>query len=283
MSFLLGVLGDPIGHSLSPIMHNRWYKEWNYPHYYHAFRLSKENLSDGVKGLKALQFKGFNVTIPHKVDILSLLDELDDEASELGAVNTVVQEKGRLKGYNTDGRGLISAINEKWPTALEKAKVLMIGAGGASLGVALTLAKSGVSQVDVTNRTIEKAEAISQKCSPFVQTKALSLTEAEETLGTYTMVIQSTSLGMGPHGLDQMPLVVNQLQKGTYCIDLIYNPLQTRWLKEAEEKGALTMNGLPMLVHQGALSFEHWFGVMPDTASMITFLTQHLEETHANR
>jgi shikimate dehydrogenase len=280
---LLGVIGDPIEHSLSPLMHQLWYEEQGLPHHYHAFHITKDALENGMMGFKALNIKGFNVTIPHKVTILSLLDEIDEEAFALGAVNTVVNQNGNLKGFNTDGRGLVSALTEEWPRVLKGAKILILGAGGASKGVALTLAKEQVSQVDIANRTLETAEMLSEQCRFFTTSKALNLEEAEARLADYTMVINTTPIGMAPSWENQLPIKLDYLIKGTYCIDLIYNPLKTLWLKEAEKKGAHTMNGLPMLVHQGALAFEHWFNTKPETKNMITYLNQILEVRHANR
>lgn len=280
---LLGVIGDPIEHSLSPLMHQRWYEQLGLPHHYHAFHLTKEGLENGIKGFKALNIKGFNVTIPHKVAILSLLDEIDEEAQALGAVNTVVNQNGHLKGFNTDGRGLVSALNERWPALLKGAKVLILGAGGASKGVALTLAKEDTAEVAIANRTFEAALALSEDCRMFTSSKALTLKEAETQLADYTMVINTTPIGMAPKWETQLPISLDHLREGTYCIDLIYNPLKTKWLTLAEEKGALTMNGLPMLVHQGALAFEHWFKTKPETKTMITYLNQILEVRHANR
>lgn len=282
---LFSVIGDPIEHSLSPLMHNKWYNALQMPDHYHRFHLSKDQLEEGVRAMKLLGVSGFNVTIPHKKDIIPLLDDLNEEARQLGAVNTVVITNGLLKGFNTDGRGLVAAIQEKWPSAIKDARVLMVGAGGASLGVALTLAKAGVQCIDIANRTFSRAAQISEKCTRFTESKAFTLAQAEEDLSSYSVIINSTPMGMDPDWLNEIPLSLESLKTGTkaYCIDLIYNPLKTRWLREAAEKGAETMNGLPMLVHQGALSFEHWFGVKPETAPMITYLTQFLEEQHANR
>lgn len=283
MRQLLGVLGDPVEHSLSPMMHNRWYDLLQVEHHYHAFHLTNERLGEGIQAIKTLGIKGVNVTIPHKIEMIQKLDELDEEARELGAVNTVVNENGRLKGFNTDGRGLVAAIREKWPEALIGAKVLLVGAGGAALAVALTLAKSGVSEITLANRTMNKAASISEKCSKWTSSKAQSISDVEADLSPYSLIIHSTPIGMAPNWLDQIPFSLKTIKPGTSCIDLIYNPLKTRWLREAEEKGAQIMNGLPMLVHQGALSFEHWFGIKPETLSMIAYLTHLLEERHANR
>ena len=280
---LLGVIGDPIEHSLSPIMHQRWYEELGLPHHYHAFHLTKDGLESGIKGFRALNIKGFNVTIPHKVSILPLLDDLDEEALKLGAVNTVVNQNGKFTGYNTDGRGLISALKEEWPTALTNAKILILGAGGASQGVAFTLAKEHVARVDIANRTFETAEMLSQHCRTLTSSTPLTLEAAENQLSDYTMVINTTPIGMSPKWEGKLPINLDRLKGGTYCIDLIYNPLKTLMLAEAEKKGALTMNGLPMLVHQGALAFEHWFKTKPETKTMITYLNQILEVRHANR
>ncbi len=284
MTDVLGVIGDPIEHSLSPLMHNKWYERMDIPHHYQAFHLTKEQLEDGLTGVRALGFRGINVTIPHKVSIIQHLDQLNDEAQFLGAVNTVVNDHGHLIGYNTDGRGLVSAILEQSPESLQEASILILGAGGASYGVALTLSKlPGVKRVDLANRTVQKAETLSLKCQEHVESKAFDMKQAESQLAMYSIIINSTPMGMSPDWIEEIPIQLDHLLPQTMCIDLIYNPLYTKWLKTAKAKGAVIMNGLPMLVHQGALSFEHWFGRKPDTKFMIEYLTNYLEEKHVKR
>ncbi|MBM7645829.1 shikimate dehydrogenase [Scopulibacillus daqui] len=279
MSELYAVIGDPIGHSLSPAMHQFWYKNNHMACHYHAFKVSADDLADAVKGLKAIGIKGFNVTIPHKINIMPLLDHIDEEAKMLGAVNTVVNRGGELYGYNTDGLGFLLSLEKEVPEILKQnPKVLIIGAGGAARAVGLTLAKHAeLKQLDISNRTIDKAKRLSSECEPLTKTRALSLEEAKGRLPDYDLIINGTSLGMAPH-TDQTPIAIMPSERRQVFVDLIYRPLKTAWLRQAEAEGHTVLNGLPMLIYQGALAFNHWFGFMPDTKGMQMFLERKLED-----
>ncbi|MDM5313269.1 shikimate dehydrogenase [Peribacillus frigoritolerans] len=275
MKKIYGVMGDPIAHSMSPDIHNDAFEKENIEAVYHHFHVTKEGLNDAVKGMKALGIEGFNITIPHKTSIIPLLDEVDELALAIGAVNTVVNKNGRFIGYNTDGKGFFKSLCDEISGDIKAKKTLVIGAGGAARAIYFTLVKEGVKQVDIANRTKERAAQLVSDCPYDKVSKALSIIEAEESLSQYDLIIQTTSSGMSPE-LDHSPLKVDQLKTGAIVSDIIYNPLQTKLLREAGEKGAETQNGLGMFINQAALAFEIWTGVMPDTARMTDIVLNKL-------
>ena len=275
MKKIYGVMGDPIAHSMSPDIHNDAFEKENIEAVYHHFHVTKEGLNDAVKGMKALGIEGFNITIPHKTSIIPFLDEVDELALAIGAVNTVVNKNGRFIGYNTDGKGFFKSLCDEISGDIKAKKTLVIGAGGAARAIYFTLVKEGVKQVDIANRTKERAAQLVSDCPYDKVSKALSIIEAEESLSQYDLIIQTTSSGMSPE-LDHSPLKVDQLKTGAIVSDIIYNPLQTKLLREAGEKGAETQNGLGMFINQAALAFEIWTGVMPDTARMTDIVLNKL-------
>jgi shikimate dehydrogenase len=263
---LFAVLGDPIGHSMSPVMHNDLFSFYNMDAVYLSFQVKDEDLHDAVKGLKALGVGGFNVTVPHKSKIIPFLDGIDELAANIGAVNTVVNENGQLIGYNTDGPGFLKGLNPILPKIAGQ-KVLIIGAGGAARAIYFTLAKENPDTLDIANRTVEKARELIKDCPYSVSSRAYSFEEASGSLGEYDLVVQTTVIGMSPK-IDEQPFVLNNLRKQAVFCDIIYNPLKTKFLKEAEQKGAIIQNGLDMFVYQGALAFEKWTGIFPDVERM---------------
>ncbi|MEI5905764.1 shikimate dehydrogenase [Bacillus spongiae] len=264
MNRLFGVIGDPIAHSMSPLMHNAIISAHHLKGYYHPFHIKRKDLEVAIKGMKALGVEGFNVTIPHKESILPLLDKVDPLAKAIGAVNTVVREGDSLIGYNTDGDGFISSLEK---TVCNEDSVLVVGAGGAAKAIVYSLANKGIAHIDITNRTVEKAEEMLQKCPFPLKGKALSLEIAEKHLNRYDVIIQTTSIGMHPY-IEESPMEVRQLKKSAFIVDIIYNPSETKFLQEARKQGAQVQNGLGMFVHQGALAFEKWTGIQPNTMKM---------------
>ncbi|WP_078597252.1 shikimate dehydrogenase [Evansella clarkii] len=260
MRGIMGVAGYPIGHTLSPAMHEAAFKELGLNMAYHAFEVRLENLSDAVKGIRGLGLKGMNVTIPHKVEVMNYLDEIDNLAAEIGAVNTIVNRDGRLKGYNTDGEGYFQSLREAAGSSLEDKRVLVIGSGGAARAVAVTIAKNGVGELVITNRTLQKSENLAETCLKFANTTVLPMGRAQARLTEFDVIINTTSVGMYPE-TGSMPMSMEMLSRGTIVSDLIYNPLKTRWLKEAEKRGGIALNGVNMFVYQGAIAFKLWTGV----------------------
>ncbi|KAF0825563.1 shikimate dehydrogenase [Cytobacillus firmus] len=266
MKKLFGVIGDPISHSMSPAMHNDLFKIYNIDAHYQPFHISRENLNEAIKGFRAIGIAGFNVTVPHKEAIIPLLDDLDPLAEAIGAVNTVINQDGKLIGYNTDGSGFVKGLlNQK--QSIKDKKVLIVGAGGAARAIYFTIAKEAPELLDICNRTPERAEQILNDCPFEVPARVLNRQKAEESLETYDLIVQTTSIGMHPD-IGQSPLSAHKLKPGAFVSDIIYNPLQTRLLKEAAVKGAGIQNGIDMFVYQGALAFEMWTGIGPDIERM---------------
>ncbi len=266
MKKLFGVIGDPIGHSMSPEMHNNLFDFYGIDAVYLPFHVSKQNLEAAVKGLKALGVSGFNVTIPHKTTIMDFLDQIDPLAKAIGAVNTVQNENGCLTGYNTDGPGFVKGL-ESMGADLGSRSALIIGAGGASRAIYFSMAQAGIKQIDLYNRTADRAEELVRTCPFKVRSKVLDRETAEKSLHEYQLIVQTTSIGMFPN-LEGLPLSLDQLSRGTIVSDIIYNPLKTKFLEEASKKGAKIQNGVGMFVFQGALAFEKWTGIFPDTETM---------------
>ena len=267
------VIGDPIEHSKSPAMHNAWFEGMSIDATYIPVHVSSENLESAIAGMKTLGASGWNVTIPHKTAIIPYLDELDELAEKMGAVNTVVRTKeGTLKGYNTDGVGFVRSLEEAVGKSQKDKPVLLIGAGGAARGIAFTMQQQGYENLTIANRTVANAQAIVDEMGSG---QAISLTEAEATLADFGILVQMTSAGLAT-GNFSMPFSLEHLTKGAIVADIVYNPLMTPFLKAAEVKGATVVTGLGMFVHQGAIAFEYWLGESPNTNSMIAQLKAQL-------
>ena len=267
------VIGDPIAQSKSPEMHNAWYEEANMDATYIPVHVKPDDLQQAVASFKLLGASGWNVTIPHKQTIIPFLDELDELAAKMGAVNTVVRTaQDKLKGYNTDGLGFVKSLEETIGTDKRDEPVLIIGAGGAARGIAFALQMAGYSNLTIANRTVEKAQQIIDEMNAG---SAISMQQAEENLGQYQIFIQTTPAGMST-GDFALPFSLEKFPIGAIAADIVYNPLMTPFLRAAEQNGATIVNGLGMFVHQGAIAYEHWLGNYPNTNAMIARLTKQL-------
>ncbi|RLG92148.1 MAG: shikimate dehydrogenase [Candidatus Hecatellales archaeon] len=263
------VIGDPISHSLSPNIHNAAFKRLKLNSVYLAFKVQKEFLVEAVKGLKSIGVKGFNVTIPHKVSIIPLLDKLDPLAEKIGAVNTVKNVDGKLIGYNTDGEGVLKAF-EVEDVSLKNKKVVMVGAGGAARALAFTFANHA-KEIVILNRTEEKAlelaSSISRSYNLPVKGLKLNMENLSLELKDAEVVVNATSVGMHPN-IDETPIPKNLIKPEMVVFDVVYRPIKTRLLKEAKQVGAKTINGLAMLVFQAVKAFEIWTGLTPPIDAM---------------
>lgn len=268
MKRVYGVIGHPIAQSKSPLIHNDAFQTLNIDAVYLAFDVDPDDLKRAVLGMRALKIAGFNVTVPHKIKIMEYLDEIDEEARMIGAVNTVVNKDGTLIGYNTDGRGYVESLIEETGETLADKHVLVIGAGGAARGIVTALLRRGIKKLTITNRTEEKALPLIE-IAASLQTAAevIKRKDAEKRLEEYDIIINTTSVGMSPD-TNVSPLSLEALPLGKIVSDLIYNPLETKFLKEARLKGAKTVNGVGMFVNQAALAFEYWTGKRPDRQRM---------------
>lgn len=268
------VIGDPIAQSKSPDMHNAWFGELGIDATYIPLHVKEEDLAQAVSSLKLLGASGWNVTIPHKQTIIPLLDELDEMAEKMGAVNTVVRTPdGKLKGYNTDGTGFVRSLEAVIGSNLREEPLLVIGAGGAARGIVHALHATGYQDITVANRTLTKAQVIIDEIGTG---KAISIEEAAANLQRYKIFVQTTPAGMTT-GDTELPFAMDQFPMQAIAADIVYNPLMTPFLRAAEEKQATIVNGLGMFVHQGAIAFEYWLQQYPNTGSMMQQLTEQLE------
>ncbi|WLR44015.1 shikimate dehydrogenase [Bacillus carboniphilus] len=275
MSKLFGVIGDPISQSMSPTIHNTAFHTYQIDAHYHAFQVSKKNLKEAVEGMRALNISGFNVTIPHKESIMPFLDEVDPLALEIGAVNTVVNQGGRLRGYNTDGSGFVRSLNEALSTSIGNQQILVVGAGGASRAIIFALQQAGAITIDIINRTKEKAEDLLSVVGN-INGEALSLHEAHQISKKYDILIQTSPIGMYPN-VENQPLILNKLvYNHSIVCDIIYNPIKTAFLSEAKQLGLNTVDGVGMFVYQATLAFELWTGINPDPHPLKNIVYQHL-------
>lgn len=260
---LLGIIGDPIGHSLSPHMHNTAIEALGLNYLYVAFAVKPRDLAEAVAGMRALGLVGFNITIPHKEQMLALLHHLTDEARIIGAVNTVRCDGKELIGHNTDGIGLLTSLRNDAGFEPAGTRCVILGAGGASRAVTVQLALAGAAAIDLANRTRARAETLAQHVAaqiPGVQVAAHALDDAklQDVLATADLIVNTTSIGM--QSPDDTPLPESLIRSRHLVCDIVYRPLHTRLLREARKRGARALDGLGMLIHQGSAAFEWWTG-----------------------
>ena len=264
MSVELGIIGYPIGHSISPVFQQAALDHCGIDATYQAWEVHPDAVGGFVNALRRPGMLGINVTVPHKEAVIPFLDEVDDWAAEAGAVNTIVNRDGRLTGHNTDGTGFLRALREGAGFEPAGRKVLVLGAGGAARGVVLALLREGIAELVVANRTIQRAESLVLLASAReIPARAISLgsNELSRSAEEADLIVISTTLGM-THGPKEAgsPLSRENIPSRVLVNDLVYNPLRTPLLHEAEQAGARVLGGIQMLVYQGAASFEMWFG-----------------------
>lgn len=256
------LIGYPVGHSLSPAMHNAAFQYLGLDYVYVAFNVPPGRLKDAVSGIRGLGIYGVNVTMPHKINVIKYLDELDEGARLAGSVNTILNRDEKLVGYTTDGLGALSALRHAGADPAGR-KVVILGAGGASRSICFALANY-VRELVILNRTLERAVKLADELrrvfsSANVGAGPLSDSVLESVLKDADILINATSVGMKPN-VDETPVKRELLHGNLTVFDIVYEPLETRLLKEAKSVGARTVDGLWMLVYQGALSFEIWTG-----------------------
>lgn len=269
----IGLIGYPLSHSLSPKLHNAIYQKYGIDCVYLAFNTEKERLEDVINGFKSLSFVGFNVTVPYKQSVLPFLDDLDKEAAIIGAVNTVKIENGKLIGYNTDGWGFIGSLKNKGYN-IGGMDVLVLGAGGSARAICVYLAKEGANTINILNRTESNAMALGahiMKNYPHTTVKIINNNNLDHIKAD--IIINTTSVGMWPN-VDESPLKGYSFLPKQLVVDIIYNPLQTKLLKDAKEDGCDTVNGLDMLVGQAVKAIEIFTGVAVDYGYGLMVLSQ---------
>jgi shikimate dehydrogenase len=259
---IAGLLGWPVAHSRSPVIHNHWLARYGIPGRYVLFPVPPEKLEAAVRGIASLGLRGCNVTTPHKQAIFPLLDRVDDLARRIGAVNTVVVDQdGALSGFNNDGNGFIQSLRDadaRWRP--DSGPILVLGAGGAARAVVASLAAQGAKQIRVANRTRDKAQDIADAVGSVVEVVAWD--ERQDALDGVALLANATSLGTA----DKPPLEIalDRLPKRALVGDLIYIPPETPLLAAARMRGNITVNGLGLLLNQARPAFKAWFGVMPE-------------------
>lgn len=256
---IVGLIGHPVEHSFSPPMHNAAFEKLGLDYAYVAFDVSPDDLKSAIDGAKSLNIKGFNVTIPHKIDVMKYLDEIDEVAALIGAVNTI--DFKDMKGYNTDGIGAVRAIEEV--TSIKGKNVVIAGAGGASRAISFYIAKYGADKLTILNRNVEKAQKLASDVldsNLIVSVEADSISEIGSCLRQADILINTTPVGMHPHVDDEPVASASDMHEDLVVFDAVYNPNETVLLKEAIKAGAKPVYGIKMLLYQGAESFKIWTG-----------------------
>ena len=274
---IIGVIGKNIENSLSPLFHNQIILKHSLNFCYLPFQVAEINLGKAIQGIKALNIRGVNITFPYKEKAIKFLDEVEESARRIGAVNTIVNNNGILIGYNTDVIGFKKSLQEDGKFAIKGEKAVILGAGGAARAVVYALLEEGIEEICIFNRTLEKAKKIKQNLSSFSPKSCISVFPLEkedlkDKIEKAHLLINTTSLGMAPQ-IDNTPLPDEKLFHSNLLVyDLIYHPAKTLFLRQAERAGANITNGLSMLVYQGIESFYLWTGFKPEGKEVLEMI-----------
>jgi shikimate dehydrogenase len=259
-----GLIGDPVEFTMSPAMHNAAFEHTGLEYIYLPFRVKKERLYDAIKGMRAFNIRGLNVTLPHKLSVMALLNEIDKTAERIGAVNTIVNDNGRLKGFNTDGAGFLKSLQEE---GIEPGgrNVAVIGAGGVSRAASVALLENGAKLTIIDRQpgidtAVKMAADINAVFGQQVNVLQINDAGASEVIKNADILVNATRVGMFPN-VNETPVEAGWLGPGQVVFDVNYNPMETRLLREARLAGAKTISGLGMLAWQGAAAFEYWTGI----------------------
>jgi len=274
-----GVIGDPINHSLSPIIQNAAFEALDLNFVFLAYKVKTSGLEDAVNGARALNIRGLNVTMPHKTRIIDFLDRIDLSAQIIKSVNTVLNKENLLFGFNTDGVGALRALKENGVEPKGR-KVLLLGAGGAARAIAYTLAKEA-DELVVLNRTVKSSHNLAKLLEKTVGKKvasgSLSISDIQRNLQDSDILINATSVGMKPKP-QESPVPIKLLRRDLSVMDIVYNPIETRLIKDAKSIGAVVIGGIEMLIYQGAASFEIWTGKSAPIQVMKKAALSHLRK-----
>jgi len=274
---IIGVIGKNIENSLSPLIHNQMILKHSLNFCYLPFQVAETDLNKAIQGIKALNIRGVNITFPYKEKAIKLLDEVEESARRIGAVNTIVNNKGILTGYNTDVIGFKKSLQENGKFVIKEKKAVILGAGGAARAVVYALLGEGIKEICIFNRTSEKIKKIKQDFSLFFPQSSIKAFPLEEEslkdkIEKAHLLVNTTSLGMASQ-IDNTPLPNEKLFHPNLLVyDLIYHPAKTLFLRQAERAGAKIINGLPMLVYQGIESFYLWTGFKPEGKEVLKMI-----------
>lgn len=272
---IVGLIGHPVEHSFSPPMHNAAFEKLGMDYAYIAFDVDPNNLGSAIEGAKSLNIKGFNVTIPHKIEVMHFLDEIDEVAGLIGAVNTI--DFKNMKGYNTDGIGAVRAIEDV--ISIKDKNVVIAGAGGASRAISFYLAKYGADSITILNRNVDRAISLAGDVLDsglIADVQADSISEINNYLSDADILVDTTPMGMHPHVDDEPIARAEDMHEDLVVFDAVYNPNETVLIKEAIKAGAKPVYGIKMLLYQGAESFKIWTGVDAPVDEMEKALRQTL-------
>ena len=274
---IIGIIGKNTENSLSPLIHNQIILKYSLNFCYLPFKVTENDLSQAIQGIRALSIKGVNVTFPYKEKVIEFLDEVEESAQRIGAVNTIVNNKGILTGYNTDVIGFKKSLQEDGKFVIKEKKAVILGAGGAARAVVYALLEEEIEEICIFNRTLEKAKKIKQNLSSFSPKSRIIVFPLEgedlkDKIEKAHLLVNATSLGMPPRA-DNTPLPDEKLFHPNLLVyDLIYHPVRTLFLRQAERAGAKIINGLPMLVYQGIESFYLWTGLKPEEKEVLEMI-----------
>ena len=258
-TILVGVIGNPVKHSLSPVILNAAFREAKINWVYTAFETPEEKLADAIGGIRALGIAGLSVTMPHKAKVCSLLDEISDSAQTLNAVNCIVNDAGKLEGHNTDGDGFLDAVKHDAGLDVAGKKVLVVGSGGSARSIIHSLGKAGAAEIAVINRTKKKALDALELAGPVG--RYVEETEIPEVVSEANLVVNATPIGMlDTDDTANFPIEPNLFSKGQLAIDLIYHPISTPWMEALRDLEVEAHGGLSMLIFQAARAFKLWTG-----------------------
>ena len=270
---IYGLLGDPVKHSFSPLMHNAAFEESKIDACYVAFKATTDHIQKALDGIRVLNISGINVTVPHKSSVISYLDEVTPLAKKIGAVNTVLNKNGYLTGTNTDITGFVRSLGDLQFSPKNKT-VGLLGAGGSARAVLAGLADAGVRQILIHNRTHSRAKSLVEEFSQmFPETELLAVSIQEIMNNNLDLLVNTTTVGMER---DVSPLDLNQCEKIENLLDIIYIPSKTRILRQAEEIGISSANGIGMLLYQGCEAFTFWTGMPAPKTIMRKTLSKFL-------
>jgi len=279
---IIGLIGENIENSFSPLIHNQIILKYFLSFCYLPFQVAETDLGEAIQGIRALNIRGVNITFPYKEKVIEFLDEVEESARRIGAVNTIVNNKGILTGYNTDVVGFKKSLQDNGKFVIKEKKAVVLGAGGAARAVTYSLLEEGIKEINIFNRTLVKAEKIKQDFSPFFPGSSINIfyfeqKDLKDKIKEANLLVNATSIGMASQ-LNNTPLPDEKLFHSNLLVyDLIYHPAKTLFLRQAEKTGAKIINGFPMLVYQGIESFYLWTGFKPEGKEVLEMIKRRKE------
>ena len=257
----VGIIGNPLGHSISPVFQQAAFDYLKLNVEYKIWETSSSDFQEVVQNLRKVECLGANITIPYKEEVIEYLDDLDPKAKLIGAVNTIVKNNNKLIGYNTDAFGFIQSIKANSNFSFKAKKALILGAGGAARAAAFSMIDEGINSLVIANRSLERANKLGEDISGFIEVETLDLKSSyfEKFVGSSNLIVNASSVGMAHTDLNNQSLIkVDWISQGSLVFDMVYNPITTSLIADSRKAGLETINGLSMLIYQGAASFNLW-------------------------